>query len=109
MATHTIGKVSHRGIGFSVVELNDVRHVFAAAAPRCGGTLREQADDALRTIETVIQEEGTRGSIVHQAVFVPDVALIDECPADHARVLRQRTARDQLHPSAALRRKAAGH
>ena len=78
MATHTIGKVSHRGIGFSVVELNDVRHVFAAAAPRCGGTLREQADDALRTIETVIQEEGTRGSIVHQAVFVPDVALIDE-------------------------------
>lgn len=78
MATHTIGKASHRGIGYSVVELNDVRHVFAAAAPRCGGTLREQADDALRTIETVIQEEGTRGSIVHQAVFVPDVALIDE-------------------------------
>lgn len=79
MATHTIGKVSHRGIGFSVVELNDVRHVFAAAAPRCGGTLREQADDALRTIETVIDEEGTHGSIVHQAVFIPDVALIDEC------------------------------
>ena len=79
MATHTIGKACHRGIGYSVVELNDVRHVFAAAAPRRGSTLREQADDALRTIETVIQEEGTRGSIVHQAVFVPDVALIDEC------------------------------
>jgi enamine deaminase RidA (YjgF/YER057c/UK114 family) len=79
MATHTIGKASHRGIGYSVVELNDVRHVFAAATPRGGVTLREQADDALRTIETVIQEEGTRGSIVHQAVFVPDVALIDEC------------------------------
>jgi enamine deaminase RidA (YjgF/YER057c/UK114 family) len=78
MATHTIGKVSHRGIGYSVVELNDVRHVFAAAAPRYGGTLREQADDALRTIELMMQEESTRGSIVHQAVFVPDVALIDE-------------------------------
>jgi enamine deaminase RidA (YjgF/YER057c/UK114 family) len=78
MATHTIGKVSHRGIGYSVVELNDVRHVFAAAVPRCGGTLREQADDALRTIELMMQEESARGSIVHQAVFVPDVALIDE-------------------------------
>lgn len=79
MATHTIGKASHRGIGYSVVELNDVRHIFAAGVPRRGATLREQADDALRTIEAVIQEEGTRGSIVHQAVFVPDVALIEEC------------------------------
>ena len=30
-------------------------------------------------LEAVIQEEGTRGSIVHQAVFVPNVNLIDEC------------------------------
>ena len=79
MATHTIRKSSQAGIGSSVVELNDVRHVFAAAVPRRGLTLRQQADDALRTIEAVTQEEGTRGSIVHQAVFVPSVNLIDEC------------------------------
>ncbi|MGO9109343.1 MAG: dioxygenase [Thermoguttaceae bacterium] len=79
MATHTIRKSSQAGIGYSVVELNDVRHVFAAAIPRRGLTLRQQAGDALRTIEAVIQEEGTRGSIVHQAVFVPNVNLIDEC------------------------------
>ncbi len=79
MATHTIRKASHEGIGYSVVELNDVRHVFAAAVPRRGLTLRQQADDALRTIEAVIQEEGTLGSIVHQAVFVPNVSQIDEC------------------------------
>jgi enamine deaminase RidA (YjgF/YER057c/UK114 family) len=79
MATHTIHKSSQAGIGYSVVELNDVRHVFAAAVPRRGLTLRQQADDALRTIEAVIQEQGTRGSIVHQAVFVPNVNLIDEC------------------------------
>ena len=79
MATHTIRKSSQAGIGYSVVELNDVRHVFAAAVPRRGLTLRQQADDALRTMEAVIQEEGTRGSIVHQAVFVPNVNLIDEC------------------------------
>ena len=79
MATHTIRKSSQAGIGYSVVDLNDVRHVFAAAVLRRGLTLRQQADDALRTMEAVIEEEGTRGSIVHQAVFVPSVNLIDEC------------------------------
>ncbi len=79
MATHTIRKASQEGIGYSVVELNDVRHVFAAAVPRRGLTLRQQADDALRTIEAVIEEQGTRGSIVHQAVFVPNINLIEEC------------------------------
>ncbi len=46
---------------------------------RVGGTLEEQARDALRTIERVSQEEGTRGSIVHQAVFLSDKDRIDEC------------------------------
>ena len=50
MATHTIRRVSHEGIGYSVVELNDVCHVFAAAVPRRGSTLHQQAEDALRTI-----------------------------------------------------------
>ena len=72
-------KVSSDGIGYSVVELNDVRHVFAAAVPRTGVTLKEQAEDALQTIEAVIQEEGTRGSIVHQAVFVADPGQIKAC------------------------------
>ena len=63
MATHTVRKVSHSGIGYSIVELNDVRHVFAAAVPRRGNTLREQADDALGTIAAVIGEHGARGSI----------------------------------------------
>jgi hypothetical protein len=72
-------KMSSDGVGYSVVELNDVRHVFAAAVPRGGSTLEEQAEDALRTIEAIIDEEGTRGSIVHQAVFVADPCQIDEC------------------------------
>ena len=72
-------KLSSEGIGYSVVGLNDVRHVFAAAVPRHGGSLQDQADDALRTIKSVIHEEGTRGSIVHQAVFVADAAQIPAC------------------------------
>ena len=108
MATHTIRKSSHAGIGYSVVDLNDVRHVFAAAVPRRGLTLRQQADDALRTIEAVIQEEGTRGSIVHQAVFVPNVNLIDECRQIIRDFYGERDAGHQLHPPAPVRRQAAG-
>jgi enamine deaminase RidA (YjgF/YER057c/UK114 family) len=72
-------KVSSAGVGYSVVDLNDVRHVFAAAVPRSGTTLEEQTHDALRTIEAVIDEEGTRGSIVHQAVFLADATQTDAC------------------------------
>jgi enamine deaminase RidA (YjgF/YER057c/UK114 family) len=79
MATHTVQKVSQDGIGYSIVELNDVRHVFAAAVPRCGTSLCQQADDALRTIEAVIGEHSRCGSIVHQAVFVRDIEQIDAC------------------------------
>ena len=72
-------KVVHDGISYSVVELNDVRHVYATAVPQNGTTLEDQAVDALRTIEAVIDEEGTHGSIVYQAVFVADDAFIKPC------------------------------
>ena len=79
MAAHSICKVSQAGIGYSEVELSDVRHVFAVAVPRGGSTLRQQAENALGTIQSVIQADGARNSMVHQAVFVADVGLIDEC------------------------------
>ncbi len=72
-------KSASDGIGYSVVELNDVRHVFAAAVPHNGSTLEEQAEDALRAIAAVIDKEGSRGSIVHQAVFVADAAFLKPC------------------------------
>ncbi len=74
-----IRRESSHGIGYSVVELHGVRHILAAAVPREGNTLGEQTRDALRTIQQVIDEEGTRNSIVHQAVFIADSGLIDEC------------------------------
>jgi enamine deaminase RidA (YjgF/YER057c/UK114 family) len=79
MATHVVRKASHKGSGYSVIDLNDVRHVFAAAVPRRGATLRHQADDALRTVAAAINEQGSLGSIVHQVVFLADVNQIDEC------------------------------
>ena len=74
-----IRKVSSHGIGYSVVELGGVRHVYASAVPRTGNTLEEQARDALDTIAAVSKEESTHGSIVKQAVFISDVNQIEEC------------------------------
>jgi enamine deaminase RidA (YjgF/YER057c/UK114 family) len=74
-----IRKQSSEGVGYSVVELNDTRHVLASAVPRQGGDLHAQAHDALRTIEAVIEAEGTPGSIVTQAVFMKDVSQVEAC------------------------------
>lgn len=74
-----VKKESHAGAGYSVVELQDVRHVFAAAVPRIGGTLSEQAYDALKTIRDVLVEEGPRGSIVKQEVFLSDYGQVETC------------------------------
>jgi len=74
-----IEKKSCEGIGYSVVDLNEAKHVFAAATPRRTGSLEEEARDALQTIEAVMAEQGTRGSIVHQAVFLRKVDQLEEC------------------------------
>ena len=74
-----IRKDSRQGIGYTVVDLNGVRHIFAAAVPGNGGDLREQAHDALRTIDGLIHGEGSRGSIVQQAVFMRDIDQVPTC------------------------------
>jgi len=85
MADHTIRRVSAEGVGYSVVDLNDVRHVFATAAARRGSTFREQADDALNTIGEAIRADGGGRSIVHQAVFLADPSWVEPC----RRVMRE--------------------
>ncbi len=74
-----IRRESSEGIGYSVVGLNGTRHILAAAVPRQGETLQEQAHDALKTIEAVIADESTHGSIVRQAVFMKDIDQIEAC------------------------------
>ncbi len=76
-----IRKETSESIGYSVVELGQVRHVFASAVPRGGGDFEQQTHDALKTIEDVIDEEGTRGSIVKQAVFLRDIEQTEACRA----------------------------
>ena len=73
-----IQKKSSEGIGYSVVELHGAKHVFAAAVPKQTGSLQEEARDALQTIQAVMAEEGTHGSIVHQAVFYRKLDQLEE-------------------------------
>jgi enamine deaminase RidA (YjgF/YER057c/UK114 family) len=79
MADHSIRKVSQSGIGYSVVDLNEVRHVYAVASPLGEGDFEKQAEEVLRTVDGVISEQGTRGSIVRQAVFLADIAHAGRC------------------------------
>lgn len=74
-----IRKASSSGIGCSIVDLGEVRHVFAAAVPRSGGNLEEQARDALETIRSVIDAQGNRKTMVKQSVFLRDAEQINTC------------------------------
>lgn len=74
-----IRKDSRQGIGYSVVDFAGVQQIFAAAVPGAGGDLHEQARDALHTIERLMHDEGARGSIVHQAVFMKDIRQMETC------------------------------
>ncbi|MBN1590973.1 MAG: dioxygenase [Pirellulales bacterium] len=74
-----ITKQFHQGVGHSVVELHDARHVCVAALPRAGRTLAEQTRDALGALGELMDEHGTRGSTIRQAVFVADARQIEVC------------------------------
>jgi len=74
-----ITKQSNGGVGYSVVELNGIRHVFVSAAPQNGGDLYEQGRDGLRSIQAICQQHGAGSSIIKQSVFTSSPGQIDEC------------------------------
>ncbi len=79
MSAHAMCKTSHQGTGLATVELNDIHHVFASAIPQCGGTLRQQAENALQDLDDVLGAEGARQSIIRQTVFLTAPGRVDEC------------------------------
>ncbi len=78
-----LNRVAHRltsyGLGYSVVNIRDVSHVYATAKPCRGTTLEEQTRDALRILDSTMESEGAQGSVVHQAVFLSDVKGVSSC------------------------------
>jgi enamine deaminase RidA (YjgF/YER057c/UK114 family) len=74
----TVQSESSEGVGCSVVDLNDVRHIFCAAAPGRGDTIQQQAMGALETISEVIGDHGPWGTIVNQTVFYSEERQLNE-------------------------------
>ena len=74
-----IRKAVCAGTGCSVVELNDVPHIFAAVVPGSGGTFRQQARGALLTVHMVMDEEGGHGGTVSQTIFLARQSDAEEC------------------------------
>lgn len=79
MSAKIVHKVVRNSGRYSVVEINEVSHVFAAVIPRRGTTLLEQTQDALEAVAEVMAAEGGSRSVIHQAVFVLDSELIAPC------------------------------
>jgi enamine deaminase RidA (YjgF/YER057c/UK114 family) len=65
-----IRKDFHEGIGYSVVEFDGIRLVFAAALPSCGETFQEQAEETLNALNTILRKEGVDRSVAMQTVFL---------------------------------------
>jgi enamine deaminase RidA (YjgF/YER057c/UK114 family) len=79
MSTNIVRKIARERRHYSVVELNDICHVFATVVPRAGASLRDQAKDALEGVAAVMSEEGAAGAVIHQAVFVAESESIAAC------------------------------
>jgi enamine deaminase RidA (YjgF/YER057c/UK114 family) len=79
MAAHAMCKASHGAVDLATIELSGIRHLFATAVPQRGRTFREQAEDALRSLESVLGREGARRSIIQQSVFLAKPGRLDEC------------------------------
>ncbi len=75
MSAHAMCKASHQGIGLAAVELNDIRHVFATAVPQCGGTLREQADNALLSLDDLLSLQSPKFSRAMALAHGPDMTI----------------------------------
>jgi enamine deaminase RidA (YjgF/YER057c/UK114 family) len=72
-------KTAQDGVEYSVVELNDVDHVFAAALPRTGRNLREQTESAIESVTGVLRRLDAAGSLLHLTVFLADPSQTAAC------------------------------
>jgi len=79
MSLPRLRKISREGSCYSVVEQDGINHIFATVVSRPGGSLRDQARDALQALAKVMSAEGAAGAVVHQAMFVASNESIAAC------------------------------
>jgi enamine deaminase RidA (YjgF/YER057c/UK114 family) len=64
---------------YSVLEFNDVCHVFATVEPLGAATLQDEAIDALQLLDAIMSAEGAGGAVVHQTIFLGDGVSVAAC------------------------------
>ena len=102
-----IRKEIRADVGYSVVESDGVRRIFATVAPCRGVTLPEQAESALQTTSIALSGR-SEPWIDRDAVGLPEEHRgSSRLPTDRRGVLWARVAGHQLRPPTALRRKTA--
>jgi enamine deaminase RidA (YjgF/YER057c/UK114 family) len=79
MVPFSLCKTAQDGVAYSVVELNDVNHVFATALPPSGRSLQEQTQSAIEAVTGVLHSLDAAGSLLHMTVFLADPAQIALC------------------------------
>jgi enamine deaminase RidA (YjgF/YER057c/UK114 family) len=79
MAAHVLCKASHQGTVSASVEAFGIRHVLVTVVPDKGGTLHEQAEEALNSLDADLRANHARGSVVAQTVFLAEPESIAEC------------------------------
>jgi enamine deaminase RidA (YjgF/YER057c/UK114 family) len=79
MAAHAMCRASHGAIDVTTVDSSEIPHLFATAIPRRGCSFREQAEDALKSLDAELGREGARRSVIQQTVFLADTSRLDEC------------------------------
>jgi enamine deaminase RidA (YjgF/YER057c/UK114 family) len=79
MKTFPICNIAQDHVAYSVVELNGVNHILAAALPQGGVTLREQTQSAIEAVSGVLQKFDADESLLHLTVFLADPTQTTAC------------------------------
>jgi enamine deaminase RidA (YjgF/YER057c/UK114 family) len=79
MVPLSLCKTAQDGVAYSVVELNDVNHVFATALPQSGRSLPQQTRAALEAVTGVLYPLDAAGSLLHLTVFLADPTQTAAC------------------------------
>jgi len=79
MTAHAVRSTLRDGIGWSIVDLGGIRHLFAVADLRGPGTFPEQLDRSLEAVRAAFAGEGAERSIIQQSVFLDDPGRIEAC------------------------------
>jgi enamine deaminase RidA (YjgF/YER057c/UK114 family) len=91
------------GVGYSIVEGDEAKQIFAAALPCSGNSFAEQAESALDALNSALRQESAEGKVVLQTVF-----LQDNGEQEHCRKIMRRFYRDALPPTSYIAQPPCG-